>query len=178
MSDWMSCCWVGQRVGSKISEEIRWGSHQLSGVSAVYLEGLDGLLETLGCPVKFTWHSGDESQPPAAWSCHCRSDSPWRTRGLLAPSSWQPLSSPESNRTDWASVAVRCVTAAWVGGSGHAERSALIGWSVIAQYALFEVHWTTLLSGFLSQEWEGSILTRTLHCECSTVWQYDPNRLM
>lgn len=44
-------------------------SSSLWGQRCVF-QGLDGLPETLRCPVKFTWHSGDDSLPPAASSCH------------------------------------------------------------------------------------------------------------
>lgn len=150
MSDWMSFCWIGQRAGSKISKEIRWDSHQLSGVNAVYLEGLDGLLETLT-----TWVSAKVHLAFRWWviarSCLILSldatvvQTPCGEREgcwLHRHDSHRPRLSQTGHLTG--RVAVRCVTTAWVGGLGHAERSALIGWTVIAQFTLFELHWTTL----------------------------------
>lgn len=68
-------------------------------------------------------------------------------------------------------MAVRCVRAVWVGGLGHTERFVVIGRTMIAQFTLFELHWTMLMLGFLSQERarERSTVARTLRCKCTTV---------
>lgn len=124
----------------------------------------------------FRWWVIAPQLPDPVTGCHCRSDSPWRTRGLLDPSSWQPPSSPESNRTpDWACGCE--VRDGRVGGGFRPCREVCFDW--LKHDCTVRALWT-LMSGFLSQEREreGSTVARTLRCECSTVWQYDPNRLM